>query len=260
MSQWPLHCEDELERIAADALAQHKSVLPVKPGPIPIDLLIEELFGFNETYEDLEPDILGEIRFGTEGRPLGIRVARRLGEISASNPRINQERRITLSHECGHGLAHSKYFADRLRSERAPRFDGFGTEEVRLACHKRDINPRIVRPSGKSSSELWLEWEANYLMGVLLLPRDLTFRLLKPWFTCASNGVAPRLLPSTRRGAAIAAAANTFDVTEEFAARRLNALVPDVDHPDFFEQTYPVSASLRSPRATRRLQRSTRRY
>jgi Zn-dependent peptidase ImmA (M78 family) len=234
---WPMHCEGELEEMVARALMKHRGVLPAEPGPISIDRLIEEMFGFNETYEDLGPGILGEIRFGIEDRPLGIRIARRLGDIDPANPSIDHERRLTLSHECGHGLAHSKLFADKLRRERDPRFKQFRTEETRIVCHERDINSGTARPAVRSSSDDWLEWEANYLMGALLLPRDLVLSFVRPWLTGRVDGIAPRRLPAGRRSFAIAATATAFQVGEEIAARRLSTLVPNSVDADFFEGT-----------------------
>jgi hypothetical protein len=256
---WPRHCEGELEEIAAAALKENQSVLPAAPGPIPIDRLIEQIFGFNETYEELEQGILGEIRFGIEDRPLGIRIARRLGEIDPANPSIDQERRLTLSHECGHGLAHSKLFADKLRRARDPRFQQFAAEETRIVCHERDINPEIIRPTVRSSSYDWLEWEANYLMGALLLPRYLVLRFLSPWLTGDLNGIAPRRLPARRRDFAIAATASTFHVAEDLVARRLATLVPESVDADLFEATSTAGSSGRKSRIRPRRQKRSRR-
>jgi hypothetical protein len=240
------YSERTLEIIAIDTLRRHESLLPKRPAPIPIDRLVEEMFGFNETYERLERGVLGEIYFGIEERPIAIRLARRLGNLRSSARGLEQERRGTLAHECGHGIAHSKLFADSLRRERAPLLRGFADGQTHIACRERDLAAGSVRPAANSAAEIWLEWEANYLMGALLLPRHLVLQLLGPWIAGASDGIAPRYLPPRRQQTAIVTMSNTFDVAFDLAARRLTVLIPASRHPDFFEP-----AAIRSVRPQR---------
>lgn len=233
--------------MATDALRKHESLLSKRPGPVPIDRLVEEMFGFNETYERLERGVLGEIHFSIEERPVAIRLARRLGDLRSSARWLEQERRGTLAHECAHGIAHSKLFADSLRRERAPLLRGFADEQTYIACRERDLALGHVRPAANSVAEIWLEWEANYLMGALLLPRHLVLQLVSPWIVGAPDGIAPQYLPATRQHTAIVAMADTFDVAFDLAARRLAVLIPAIRHPDFFEP-----AVLRSVQRARR--------
>lgn len=248
------YSEHTLETMATDALRKHESLLSKRPAPVPIDRLVEEMFGFNETYERLERGVLGEIHFGMEERPVAIRLARRLGDLRSSTRWLEQERRGTLAHECAHGVAHSKLFADSLRRERAPLLRGFADEQTHIACRERDLALGHIRPAANSVAEIWLEWEANYLMGALLLPRHLVVQLISPWIAGAPDGIAPRYLPPTQQHAAIVAMADTFDVTFDLAARRLAALLPAVRDPDFFEsgvtrsvRRVPRGARLRNP-------------
>jgi hypothetical protein len=233
----PPHSERSLESIAADALRRHPNILPDGPGPIRIDQFVEETFGFNETYERLERGVLGEIHFGVEDRPLAIRLARRLGDLRYPTRELEQERRITLAHECAHGIAHSGLFSDSLRRERAPLLPGFADRRTYIAWRGRDRAVGNSRPSRTTAAELWLEWEANYPMAALLLPRQLVMRLISPWVAGAPDGVSFRYLPPDRRRVAVASMADTFDVTLDLAAGRLDAIVVGrIPHPDFFEK------------------------
>jgi IrrE N-terminal-like domain len=240
----PPHSEAALEAIATQALQKHGYLLPRSPAPIIVERLIEEAFGFNETYEELETGVLGEIRFAADDRPLAIRVARRLAVIDALEPSIDHERRATLAHECGHGLVHTKMFADGLRRDRAPRLPGFETAQTSIVCHDADLDPACPRPVPASSTERWLEWEANYLMGALLMPRDLVFQLVTPYTTGRPDGISPRELRTELRNAATAAAATEFNVSLGFAASRLATVLPKRTHPDLFETDEPVRAGL----------------
>ena len=229
------HSESNLERLAMDALLHHEGVLPEHPGAVPIERLVEEAFGFTETYDILEPGVLGEIRFGIENRPLAIRLARRLGEINSDDPAIDHERRITLAHECGHGLAHAKIFADGLRRERIPLLPGLGDELSHIGRSAENVHFSILQPEKASTDEVWIEWEANYLMAALLLPRPLVLSFLSRFLMDVPNGVTRRSLPSTHRLSAITALANTFNVSSGVAASRLALLVPECEHPDLFD-------------------------
>ncbi len=252
------HSERTLEMLAADSLRKHDSVLPRRPGPVLIDRLVEEMFGFNETYESLDRGILGEIHFGMEDRPVAIRIARRLGDLNLSiSDGVDQERRVTIAHECGHGIAHSKLFADSLRRERAPLLPGFANGQIHIACRERDLAVG-ARPAANSTVERWLEWEANYLMGALLLPRHLLLELISPWLAGTADGISPRYLPAPRRHAAITATADTFNVTLALAAQRLALIVPAARHPDFFDSTVIENARYGQPGTRLRNQQNRR--
>jgi Zn-dependent peptidase ImmA (M78 family) len=259
ISERPPHSENTLERLAEDALQRH-SVLPKAPGPVPIERLIEEAFGFNEAYENLEAGVLGETWFGTEDRPVAIRVARRLAEIKAEDPSIDHDRRLTLAHECGHGLAHARLFGDGLRLRRTPRLPGFDDELIHISCRDRDLRVNAIRPTGLTEFELWIEWEANYLMGALLMPRSLVLSFLGPWLTGSQNGVAPRALLPMHRQDAVAAMAHAFNVAHEVAAGRLAQIVPSSLHPDLFDSmATSISVFRKDTRLQVRTPRSTRR-
>jgi hypothetical protein len=74
-------------------------------------------------------------------------------------------------------------------------------------------------------------------MSALLLPRHLLLELISPWLAGTADGIAPRYLPTARQHAAIAATADTFNVTFALAARRLALIIPAAHHPDFFDST-----------------------
>jgi hypothetical protein len=135
---------------------------------------------------------------------------------------------------------------------RAPGEDGeqAADGQTHIACRERDLALGNVRPAANSAAEIWLEWEANYVMGALLLPRHLVIQLISPWIAGAPDGIAPLYLPATRKHAAISAMADTFDVGFDLATRRLAVLIPAVRHPDFFDSAVTRSAR-RAPRKAR---------
>ncbi len=242
------HSERALEGMASDALRKHFRVIPEQPGQISIDRLVEEMFGFNETYENLDRGVLGEIHFGIDERPIAIRLARRLGDLRSPTRRLEQERRVTLAHECAHGIAHSKLFADRLRREKAPLLPGVAEHQTHIACRGRDLAIGSIRPRATATDEVWLEWEANYLMGALLIPQHLLLKVVSPWIAGPPDGIAPRYLPSSRQHVAIEAVAETFDVTLDLAAQRVEIVVPSARHPDFFDVASTRKVRLTSPK------------
>jgi len=231
------HSESTLEHIAEDAFRKHPSVLPRRPNAVLIERLIELAFGFNETYENLEKGLLGEIHFGVDDRPIGIRLARRLGDI-CQDPSIEHERRMTLAHECGHGLAHSKFFGSRLRRDLAPRLPGLDDSHQRIIHRNYGLSADSIEAS---SSEKRLEWEADYLMAALLLPRSLVRKFLAPWLSGQADGVSPRCLPDENLRSAISATATKFNVSRELAAKRISKLIPSYSQPDLFENHHSIS-------------------
>jgi hypothetical protein len=246
ISEWSPQSETRLESVALAAL-QARGLLPTRPCAISIERLIEEAFGFSETYEDLAPGVLGEIYFGVEDRPIAIRIALRLGIIDSSALSIDQERRMTLAHECGHGLVHSHFFSARLRALREPRLPGFETDLTHFICREEDISSIRHRPVESVTSVRTLEWEANYLMAALLLPRPLLISLLDTFLRSAFDGVSPLSLPAANRDAAVTTAADAFDVPKELAGWRIDSLFLSEAHPDFF----PIKPSGNSRRSAK---------
>jgi Zn-dependent peptidase ImmA (M78 family) len=232
---WVPQSESRLEGTATAALQACNELLPDLPGAIPIERFVEETFGFNETYDELEPGVLGEINFGTEDRPFGIRIAQHLGVIDESSPAIEQERRMTIAHECGHGLAHSALFSARLRALREPCLPGFEFERSHFICRQEDISTLRDRPTQTVITTHALEWEANYLMAALLLPRTLLTELLGPLLRYPIDGVSPVALRAADRANAALLAAKAFGVPTELARWRIASVFSDVAHPDFFQ-------------------------
>ena len=84
----------------------------------------------------------------------------------AENPAYEHRERFTLGHEAAHGLIHAEYY--RRKAEFAGFCDNSG------GIYSRPCAPDLsgVDASGKRlQGEAWLEWQANYLAAVLLMPK-----------------------------------------------------------------------------------------
>ncbi len=162
----PYYKDSEMENMCTDEL-QRVDLLPSSPQPIRIDRFIEKRFRISHDYADLDHGILGFTRFG-KGGVEEIVVARSLDD----NSIVNERRvRSTLAHEAGHGLLHGHLFV----------LSGQST----LFSEKNEPSPRVLcRDETQSDAKrgyngAWWEFQANKMIGGLLLPRLLTMNALE---------------------------------------------------------------------------------
>lgn len=90
----------------------------------------------------------------------------------AETPSLIHRERFTEGHEASHGLIHPEYF--QRRSQIASLYDFFGSN------YSKPFFPDLsgVDTNGKRlQGEAWLEWQANYLASVLLMPKPAIKRL-----------------------------------------------------------------------------------
>jgi transcriptional regulator with XRE-family HTH domain len=117
-------------------LRKYDTVLPSRSGPISIDRLVEEMFGFNETYESLESGFWAK-SISASDRPAAIRIARRLGDLASSSPARDQSVELHLrTSAVTESLTAT--FADSLRRDRAPLLPVSATDKL-IACRERDL-------------------------------------------------------------------------------------------------------------------------
>jgi hypothetical protein len=189
--------------------------LPETPEPIRIERFIEKRFHVTPIYEDLPPSVLGFTRFSTSGVK-DIVVSRALSDEGSKTA----ERRVntTLAHEAGHGLLHAHLFAVGAQPQLL-----FGTELDPEA-------PKILcRDDGAPYDGRWWEFQANLVIGALLLPRALVEKALHGDVLKVAGSFGLHQLRDQDPGRGIEVLSATFNVNPAVAKIRLEQLFPKSD-------------------------------
>lgn len=205
---------DEMEDICLQALVSVE-LLPENPAPVRIDRFIKKKFEVDAEYLDLPDGTLGFTKFGPSGVER-IVVAKTLdldGSITASR-RVN----TTLAHEAGHGLFHSHLFNFQ------PRLFEADADERKVLC--RDELRQMLTGSMKYDGEWW-EYQANFAIGALLLPRELVKKCVESHVS-GSDSYRFYIDDKNLRDAT-ALVAETFDVNPAVARIRLKEIFPSSD-------------------------------
>jgi Zn-dependent peptidase ImmA (M78 family) len=128
----------------------------------------------------------------------------------ADNPNLIHRERFTEGHEASHGLIHPEYYQRKAQIASLHDYCGCGYSKT---CFP-DLSG--VDGSGKRlKGEAWLEWQANYLASVLLMPRSAVRRL--------RNVIEPKGSPYWYLEL-IQTMVEVFNVSEEAARVRLISL------------------------------------
>jgi IrrE N-terminal-like domain len=206
----PYFSDSDIDGMCLDELTR-QNLLPKDPAPIRIDRFIEKRFGRAHGYADLPDGILGVTKFGSNGVQ-EIILATAL-EDDRSRP---SERRLrsTLAHETGHALLHAHLFA--LDQRQGVIGDWSDPKAPKVLC----------REPGEYNGQWW-EYQANMLMGAILLPKHLVQRALSPYLREEGSFSIPSLSADARLGA-IRDLSDIFDVNPVVVRIRLEKLVPAV--------------------------------
>jgi hypothetical protein len=221
----PLLSKRQLETYGERVLRDFSPDVLQNPQPTDIDRFITEYMGFGFEYQYLSNNqvYLGITVFeDTDTLPIYDPVLNRAEFLSvkkntiiiegtlADNPSLIHRERFTEGHEASHGLIHPEYY--QRKAQIASLYDTCGS------IYSKPTFPDLsgVDVHGKRlQGEAWLEWQANYLSSVLLMPRAAVKRL--------KNTVEPRgnqfwhlELASTM--------VEVFNVSEEAARVRLISL------------------------------------
>lgn len=221
-AEQPFYEAADIESICTEEL-QRVQLYPSEPSPIRIDRFLEKRFGVQPTYEDLPKGLHGFTLFGPKGVE-EIVVAKTLDEEGT----IHAERRLrsTLAHEGGHGLLHAHLFAFGERPE-SLFGDGLDADAPKILC--RGDGVAGTETAGKKAAYRWWEYQADLVMGTILLPKALVEKAITPML--ASEGIFRiPALPEGQRERAIQLLVETFNINRPVARIRL-------------ERLYPVSAS-----------------
>lgn len=202
--QRPHYEIDELEQLCERTLTEFltevygQALIPVPTEALTI--LIERDAADLDLYADLSgegPDVQGVTEFVAGARP-NVRIAR---ELTLQRWRAHRLR-TTLAHEYGHVLLHASLWQAQ----------GAGGPN---RCRRGALLPR-------DGGVDWLEWQAGYVSGALLMPRSRVALLVEA-FVRERDGRGPRdgsiEAAELRRRASVA-----FDVSEEAAGVRLSKL------------------------------------
>lgn len=154
--------EAEFDAIGLETLRK-TNLLPAVPAPVRIDRLIESFFEVTIEYIDLGEGVLGATSFKPDGSVSGVAVALALDRDSAAHLF-----RSTLAHEAGHGLLHPMLFMQDA-GQGTFSVDNADPAKRRILCRSRDIVPGQRR----GYDGRWWEYQANRMIGSLLLPRPL---------------------------------------------------------------------------------------
>ena len=195
--------------------------MPDSPSPVRIDRFVEKRFGLVVAFDDLAHGMLGFTQFGARGAEAVV-LARDLAEEGSRS----SERRLnsTLAHEAGHMLLHGYLFALE-RSSASPRLldDDLDEANHRILCRTQADNS--ADPSRPSYDGRWWEYQANQMIGPLLIPRALASMALDPLIEPVGRlGVTG--LERDRRDEAVRLLADVFDVNPAAARVRLDNLFP----------------------------------
>lgn len=228
----PFFLPNRLEEIAAQAL-EKAGLSDAEPGEIPIEDVLEECLGFGVEYSPLPEAVMGCAHFEPTG-VVKIEIHESLSR-SGDDPTLDRRRRSTIAHELGHGLLHTSLYKQRFEFERRQAdFDSSVPQRLNHACRSGDIRDSVGSPRAGSNYS-WLEWQANSLIGPLLVPSRALWRHLEPW-TGRRDGIRSPHLSATAREEAIESTSGIFHVSRQLASIRFEGLFPEIseDQPDLF--------------------------
>jgi len=182
----PLLSKQQLERHGERILYAFSPAVLMSPQPTDLDGLISSM-GFNLEYQYLSHNgvYLGLTVFDdTDMLPVYNPVLNRAEFISVKkntiiiegtlveNPAYEHRERFTLGHEAAHGLLHAEYF------QRKAEFAGYSDTSGGIYAKPSFPDLSGVDVNGRRlQGEAWLEWQANYLAAVLLMPKAAVKKL-----------------------------------------------------------------------------------
>ena len=218
----PYYEDSDIESIVTDELSK-VGLLPATPEPIRVDRFIEKRYRIVPQYDDVPDGILGFTRFGAKG-PEEVVVSRNLSE---EGTRV-AERRInsTLAHEAGHILLHGFLFALQRRPGPRPLFeDGLDPDKQTILCRTDTVGFSSESTKTYGYDGRWWEFQANRVIGALLLPRRLVNMALDS-LLLSQGRLGTKMLDNTRREEGELVLAGAFDVNPAVARIRIADLFP----------------------------------
>ena len=199
----------EFDRIAHDALAA-AGCLPEAPGPVRIERFIEKRFDITPRYERLSEGVLGTSWFSESG----------IDRVIVSDAIERRRQNSTLAHEAGHLLLHTEFVVAGIRALGMAR--SFGQSGADGA----NVRGWLCRDEPDRRSGPWWEYQANQMIGALLLPRDLAASALRERKVLVPRGALGDEAVDGDPTAAAAVLSPIFDVHPVVAEHRIGSLWP----------------------------------
>lgn len=205
--QRPHYLDRELEQICEDSICKFlqdrhgKVIFPVSTADLTV--LIERDVADLDSYSELEDGIDGLTDFFPRKKPK-VKIAARLQE-----PRFENRLRTTLTHEYGHVILHGFMFA--LEDDLKKLFDG-KAKDTRNTCHRDHIH-------GNPAD--WMEWQAGFACGALLMPQTELVRVVKAFRTAEDLQYADIGVSSDPGKRLIQRVMDEFQVSQDAARVRL---------------------------------------
>jgi hypothetical protein len=214
----PVYSLEEIEEICSDELRK-TDLYPTEPKPIRIERFIEKRFRVTPAYEELPAGLLGFTKFGPSGvERIVVSSSLTSDGSKASDRRIN----TTLAHEAGHGLLHAHLFVSGVESTSL--FEGnAGANSPKIMCRQDGI-PGLQKRTNYDGR--WWEFQANQVIGALLMPKPLVEKCLNPTLT-ATGLFGVHKLKAESRDRAVQLLAEVFDVNPIVARIRLGQIFPE---------------------------------
>lgn len=203
----PEEIDDECERVTRDFLTKKygKVAFPIKTDDLTI--LIEQSADL-DSYADLsgEPgDVEGVTEFTPGQRP----VVRISNALSATN--MENRLRTTLTHEWGHAHFHQFMF-DEVLTQAPSLFASHPTTHTNK-CHRDNM-------IGASERD-WMEWQAGYACGAVLMPSSVLLQTVKRFREERKIPYANLTLASDHGQQLITLVTSTFQTSRDAARVRL---------------------------------------
>lgn len=163
--QRPHYPDSELEQICENAIynflrERHgKASFPASTADLTV--LVEQAVDDLDSGCDLEEGIDGVTDFFPKRKP-NVKIASRLRQ-----PFMENRLRTTLTHEYGHVILHGFLFV--IESDLKKLFDD-QPKDTRNTCHRDHMHGGSVD---------WMEWQAGFACGALLMPQTELLRVVK---------------------------------------------------------------------------------
>ena len=209
----PAELDAECERILMELRTHERSgVYPITTDELTV--LIETQVQDLDLYADLEPE--GEDLQGVTDFFIGSRPHVRISKTLTEDLRRENRLRTTLTHELGHVRLHG--FLVELDTpipmfesiEESP-FRVLAVANEKVSCFRGTITDAPERD--------WMEWQAAYASGALLMPASVTLELARQ---SSSSASLARPIDGTSQASELTRSVQrTFGVSEEAARVRL---------------------------------------
>jgi len=203
----PLYDRDEMEYVCQDLVERYfrdRNLQVAYPlSTETLELIVESLTCDYDSACDLlflGEDVEGATEFSLRARPKVFVSDQLLA------PNMNKRRRMTIAHELGHVHLHDVLY----------KFES----TLELFSETKEGVPAICKRESIQRSGDWMEWQAGYAGGAILMPRHHTKRRVEALAQAGMTKI-PSITNSPESRVMIADVASYFEISEEASRIRL---------------------------------------